>query len=244
LSQFKEMSMPRELGVDEPLPKTREEMRAAVFGPVDAPAAQAAPSAPADAKRKLASIWEVLGRERRGFFERTVEKLTPGHRAYLEDQLSKMTPQEAHQQLAMWLAQGIPPQPREKIFEGGSPSPPHLLEGSRCQLSGRPLDEEAFDGEFRPAAAARHARNMKRFRDWAELSAMAKTQIVADLRWGQEENPMWVCQIVGGSSDAPVIVLRAASPADACERYLRLCGVTGLAGHLRADAAPYSEVAR
>jgi hypothetical protein len=113
-------------------------------------------------------------------------------------------------------------------------SPPELLAGPNCKLTGRPIPEEGRLAELPHQRAAREERDWIRFKAWANLDARAKTQLVADIRWGTEDAPAWLVQCVatgnGADPGQPAIILRAADQANARQNYLQLCGITSYGG--------------
>ena len=169
--------------------------------------------------------------------------------------LDDLTPQERERLLKL-ARQPLEGERFREVWEPGRPSPPHLLEGRRCPLSGRPLRrDERLPGEPEPLTGAlelpsqreqREREEASAFKAWVEMSARQKTQLVACLRWGKEPHPYWTCQLVTTNAQAPdpgcfPVVLRAASDMEAKLRYQALMGITSFdTFNLEIRATPYT----
>jgi hypothetical protein len=151
-----------------------------------------------------------------------------------------LTPQE-RERLVKLARQPLEGERYRQAWEPGRPSPPHLLEGRRCPLSGRPLSrDERLPGEPEPLTAAlelpsqrawREREEWEAFKEFAAMTAQQKTQLVACLRWGKEPHPAWLCQLVATAAQAAdpgcfPVVLKAPSELEAKFRYQTLMGIT------------------
>jgi hypothetical protein len=155
--------------------------------------------------------------------------------------LDSLSPAEVERLLNLARRPAPGEQPRAE-WRPAAPTPRHLLDGvRRCPATGRPLRrDERLPGEAETATRQlelpsqreeRDRQEFAAFREWVALSAQQKTQLVADVRWGAEPHPAWLCQLVAEDARAadpgvPPVVLRAVTEADAAFRYQSLCGLT------------------
>jgi hypothetical protein len=164
----------------------------------------------------------------------------PARRLYVENQLANVTTEQAHRLLATWETGKWPSPPPSTSWGEAAPTPPHLLEGEHCPLTGRPLDDPPQSGEIASAAGAREQRNYLRFQAWAELDAQSKSQKVCDLLHGKEDSPSWLCQVTGEpNSGQPALIIKAASAELAMVRYTTICGLLSLDPTHKIVAQPY-----
>jgi hypothetical protein len=143
-------------------------------------------------------------------------------------------------------------------WPAATPPPAELLERLGPRLhpeTGMPLGRDyRTPGQKAPPVAElelpaqrdfRVAQEYERYVLWAQLPAQQKTALAAHARWGAEEGPYWLVQLVavGNAPDSgvPPVVLRAPSGPEARDRYLRLCGVISFdAGGQQLLASPYA----
>jgi hypothetical protein len=96
-------------------------------------------------------------------------------------------------------------------------------------MSGQPLASVAEHFELPVATQLRGDQDMDRFRRWNDLGDR-RAQLAAQVRWGKENSPLWLVQLVGTGNvnpGQPAVILHAPSEAEAAFRYHSLIGVTG-----------------
>jgi hypothetical protein len=131
---------------------------------------------------------------------------------------------------------GLPPPIPVSPWLGEPALTPRALldDTNRCPLTGRPLDLQLTPHTLPWQQAEIEKANRDRFAAWAQLSAPAKTQLVACLRWRAEDAPFWRVGIPDEPSQ-PVILLKASNQPLATQRYQELCGILSTVAPIKAD---------